>query len=99
MQNLLNVPRSKASMAIATKENISLVKEVFNMTPVDYRVITYVMKYEILKPRDMKLEKQKYFDICQYLRKCFLIVFTENFRMENFTLKYEKTYEQRYCIC
>ena len=55
-------------MAMTTKESISLVKEVVNMTPLDYRVITYVMKYEILKPKDMKLEKQKYFDICQYLR-------------------------------
>ena len=54
-------------MAIATKESISLVKawrymvkEVFNMRPLDYRVIPYIMKYEMLKPRDTKFENQKF---------------------------------------
>ena len=54
MQNLLDMSRSKASMATATKENISLVKEVFNGRPLDYSVMSYVMIYEILKSYDMK---------------------------------------------
>ena len=47
--------RSKASMATATKANISLVKEVFNGRPLDYSVMSYVMINEILKSYDMKL--------------------------------------------
>ena len=54
MQNLIYVSRSKASMATATKGNISLVKEVFNGSPLDYSVMSYVMIYEILKSCDMK---------------------------------------------
>ena len=54
MPNLLDMSRSKASMATATKENISLVKEVFNGRPLDYSVMSYVMIYEILKSCDMK---------------------------------------------
>ena len=54
MPNLLYVSRSKASMATATKENIFLVKEVFNGRPLDYSVMSYVMIYEILKSCDMK---------------------------------------------
>ena len=54
MQNLIHVSRSKASMATATKGNISLVKEVFNGSPLDYSVMSYVMIYEILKSCDMK---------------------------------------------
>ena len=51
MLNLLYVLRSKGSLAIATKENISFVKEVFNGRPLDYSVISYV---KILKSCDMK---------------------------------------------
>ena len=54
MPNLHYVSRSTASIATATKENISLVKEVFNGRPLDYSVMSYVMIYEILKSCDMK---------------------------------------------
>ena len=47
MPNLLYVSRSKAFMATATKENISLVKEVFNGRPLDYSIICNVMCYDI----------------------------------------------------
>ena len=54
MPNLHYVSRSTASIATATKENISLVKEVFNGRPLDYNVMSYVMIYEILNECDMK---------------------------------------------
>ena len=53
MPDLLDMSRSKASMATATKENVSLAKEVFNGRPLDYSVMSYVMIYEILKSCDM----------------------------------------------